>query len=231
MTLKGLILVVDDDPSVATALAGELGRAGLTLRPLSALGAARQVCSEERVAGIVTEYRLPDGEIPAFCQWLRHRSGENGEAPLLVLARESTETERVAALQAGADDFVAKPFHVREVLLRLRRWLRPGPDFDPDPTFCRVGHGMLDRHARILTLGGHEVGLTRKEYELLCALLERRGAVVSREDLRNMIWGREEPLSPRAVDTNVQRLRRKLGRSGPLLQTVRGFGYRLRDQP
>ena len=229
MSLKGSILVVDDDAAVAGRLSAEFGTLGLTVRAVATLGQAREICRAHPVAGIVSENHLADGAVIGFCEWLRREGGDNRNRPVLVLAHQATETERVAALEAGADDVVAKPFNGREILLRLRRWL--GADQHPAlaPTVCRVGPGILDITARTLKVGSREVALTPKESQLLCALFKQRGTVCSREALLGAIWGLEEHLSVRAVDTLVRRLRRKLGSAGRAVHTVRGFGYRLAD--
>lgn len=223
------VLLADDDPGVRDRLTREFTPAGLDLITAHDFGGARQICGSRHIDGIICEYRLRDGEVTAFGHWLRQSGGRNEAAPLLVLSTHAAESDRVAALESGADDFVAKPFNPREVFLRLRRLL-PATTRQPiPPSILRVGPAALDTDARVLRMGSREVVLTAKELALLSALARRPGAVWSRESLLATLWRPDEPVSIRAVDTHVRRLRRKLGRPGQWIETVRSFGYRLSD--
>lgn len=227
--MKGLILVADEDHSVAARLETEFVIAGFTVQRVATFGEARETCRAHPVAGIILESRLADGDGVRFCEWFRREGGAHRHRPLLLLTHRATEEDRVAALQAGADDFVAKPFNSREVFLRMRAWLRPVPHALSEPTVYPVGLGVLDVAARTLRLGQREVELTPTEFQLLRALLRQRGAVCSRETLLDAISSPGEPQNLRSVDTQIRRLRRKLGSAGRAVQTVRGFGYRLPD--
>jgi DNA-binding response OmpR family regulator len=227
--MKGLILVADEDHSVAARLETEFVIAGFAVQRVATFGAARETCHAHPVAGIILESRLADGDGVRFCEWFRREGGAHRQRPLLLLTHRATEDDRVAALEAGADDFVAKPFNSREVFLRLRRWLHPPPHASSEPMLYPAGLGVLDVATRTLSLGPREVELTRTEFELLRVLVRQRGAVCSREALLDAIARPGEPQSLRSVDTLVRRLRRKLGTAGRAVQTVRGFGYRLPD--
>jgi two-component system phosphate regulon response regulator PhoB len=225
--MKPQILLIDEDPTVEGKLAAELCPGDLTFRSVTDLDGARAACAKVPFGAIVSEYDCRDGNVVEFCTWLRRAGDSNRHTPLLVLARRAEEAGRVAALEAGADDFVPKPFNAREVVLRLRRWLpkRPQPGREPAP--CRLGSGILDLEGHTLTDGARNVALTPLEFRVLRTLLQQPGAVCSRALLLNSAWGPVDRLDERVVDSLIRRLRRKLRRLSYVLQTVRGFGYRL----
>lgn len=149
--------------------------------------------------------------------------------PVVALSASSEEIDRIVALELGADDYVAKPFSARELALRVRAILsRRGAQ---RPRLSRLSAGLLrlDAESRTVTVNGKPADLSALDFRLLTVLMNAGGGVVSREKLIESAWGAESEISPRTVDTQLRRLREKLGAASQQIQTVRGFGYRLGD--
>ena len=143
-----------------------------------------------------------------------------------MLTAKSTEYDKVLGLDQGADDYIAKPFGMMELMARIRAALRHSAPAEEGGT-CRVGELFVDTRRHIVRVGEREVALTLKEFQLLCLLLERRGTVFTRDQLLNTIWGYEFDGASRTVDVHIRTLRQKLGESGGCIETVRGIGYKI----
>jgi two-component system phosphate regulon response regulator PhoB len=144
----------------------------------------------------------------------------------VVLSSRGDEAGKVRALDFGADDYVTKPFSPREVVLRIRGILRRGERADES---LKAGPISIDPARHQVRVNGKQVNLTSLEFKLLRTLMQRRGRVQDRDRLLNEVWGYESVIDTRTVDTHVRRLREKLGKAGEAIETVRGFGYRLRE--
>ena len=147
--------------------------------------------------------------------------------PVLMLTAKAEEIDRIVGLEFGADDYVTKPFSPREVTLRIRAILRRGEK--PEETL-QAGSISIDPGRHQVRVNGKRVHLTSLEFKLLRTLMQRRGRVQERDKLLNDVWGYESVIDTRTVDTHVRRLREKLGKAGDAIETVRGFGYRLREE-
>jgi len=173
---------------------------------------------------------LPDMPGTEVCR--RLRATESGRAvPVLMLTAKGDEIDRVVGFEVGADDYVTKPFSVRELMLRVGAILRraaPEPS-EPGPTI--FGRLRMDREAHRVWVDEEEVALTALEFRLLATFLDRRGRVQSRDTLLTDVWGMSPDVTTRTVDTHVKRLREKLGPAGAYVETLRGVGYRFRDAP
>jgi len=170
---------------------------------------------------------LPDGDGRVVCRELRRRS----DVPIVMLTARGTETDKIVGLELGADDYVVKPFSAREVISRIRAVLRRSTRSDDaagvEPV--RIGELELDPAARIARLGGEELELSRKEFDLLAELMRHAGHVVKREDLMSKVWDMNWFGSTKTLDVHIGWLRRKLGDdpSRPIyIETVRGVGFR-----
>jgi len=149
--------------------------------------------------------------------------------PLIMLTAKAEEADRVLGLELGADDYLTKPFGVRELLARVKALLRRAEVKPEGAEVVKVGSLVIDSGRRTVTVGSRRVELTATEFNLLRALADRRGRVLSREDLISAARGEDAAVIDRTVDVHVAALRRKLGKQGDLIETVRGVGYRLKE--
>ena len=228
--MKQQILIVDDEPDLVRVLDYSLQQAGFETASApdgeTALAKIRLRVPDL----IVLDLMLPDLPGTEVCRQVR-ASPRTQAVPVIMLTARSDEVDRVVGFELGADDFVIKPFSVRELLLRIRAILRRGGTGPGAGDEARLGVGPLriepDSHRAFVD--GAEVTLTALEFKLLGTFLSRLGRVQTREQLLREVWGMSGDLQTRTVDTHVKRLREKLGSGRELLETVRGIGYRLID--
>jgi DNA-binding response OmpR family regulator len=223
--MKGAILVVEDEQAIADLVRAYLKRDGFGVVWARSGEQALEELSRHPVRLVVLDIGLPGIDGFEVCRRLRGRTG----VPILILSARDDEVDRVAGLEAGADDYVTKPFSPRELVARVKAILRrasgPGAAFADDGALA-AGDVQLDRASRTVTAGGEPVELTSREFDLLEALLAHPGVVLSRERLLELAWHGEFPGGTRTVDVHVAQLRGKLGRDG-LIETVRGAGYKV----
>ncbi len=226
--MKGRVLVVEDNPDLAFGLRNNLEIEGyeVALAEDGPTGVARAL--EWRPDLVILDLMLPGMDGYRVLRTIRDAGFGQ---PVLMLTARGEESDKVKGLRSGADDYVTKPFGVLELLARVEALLRRASTARENAS---VGFGRvrIDRAARIVTRGGAPVPLAPMEYDLLLALLDREGAVVSRSDLMRSVWGYDESIVSRTVDTHVVELRRKLedDPSAPRhILTVRKAGYRLQD--
>jgi two-component system, OmpR family, response regulator RegX3 len=214
------VLLVEDERAIAEPLAERLRREGFAVTWAANAADALATCEHDLV---LLDLRLPDRDGFEVCRELRARSS----VPIIVISARGDEVDRVVGLELGADDYLVKPFGIRELLARINAVTRrTGPRGLPG-TALRVGALTVDAEARRALLGGDEIELTAKEFDLLAALAARPGAVVSRTRLLDEVWEGRHHVATKTVDVHVASLRRKLGDPG-WIQTVRGVGFRLR---
>jgi len=188
----------------------------------TAIAAARR----ESPALIVLDIMLP-GMSGMDVTSLLKRDPLTAPISILLLSARAEEVDRILGFELGIDDFMAKPFSPRELVLRVKAILGRKNSTAGDTGIFRAGPIAVDQERHAATLDGREVGLTAIEFKLLLTLMKTPGHVLSREELLTCIWGDKSGVSTRTVDTNVRRLREKLGRSGDQIRTIRGIGYRL----
>lgn len=225
------ILVVDDEPDIIALVAYHLARSGYRVSTASTGTEALQAAREDQPALIVLDLMLP--ELSGF-QVLERVRGDKAlaDTPVLMLTARQDEPDRVQGLSLGADDYLVKPFSPQELVLRVRNILRRTRTKALERSnVIHVGPVEIDKDAHAVTLDGQHIELTATEYKLLMTLAERRGRVQSRAQLLEIVWESAPDIQTRTVDMHVQRLRAKLGAAGELIETVRGFGYRLRRAP
>lgn len=216
------VLVIEPDPALRLALASNLAEAG---HAVDVVAHADGCTSMVRGSGAeVVLLGLERPQVQEACRQLR-ADAQTRRTLLFVLSAGSAEIDRVLAFEAGADDYLAKPPSLREVVLRVRALLRRRGSV-PTSDGIDLGRVHIDRAARRVLLDGAAVELTVREFDLLLRLAERKGRVQTREALVAELWP-EEIHSPRVVDTTVKRLRKKLGVGADCIQTIRGVGYRL----
>jgi two-component system phosphate regulon response regulator PhoB len=231
-----LILVVEDEQDLNEILNYNLQRAGFDTRSALTGAEALQILETEPLPDLVIlDLMLPDIAGIELCRRMRN-SSRMKVVPVLMLTAKGDETDRIAGFEAGADDYVVKPFSVKELLLRVKAILkrtRERVTTDSDDSHGAVfsiGPLRLNSAAHRVWIGGREVQLTPLEFRLLAVLMRRRGRVQSRERLLADVWQSDPDLSTRTVDTHIKRLREKLGPAGDWVETVRGIGYRLENR-
>jgi DNA-binding response OmpR family regulator len=218
------VLVVEDDPSIARLLEVELADAGYDV-DLAATGAAGLAAIErEEPAVVVLDVRLPDLDGLSVCRQAR-RSGHS--MPILMLTALDRVGDRVIGLDAGADDYLAKPFAIEELLARLRALTRRAT---PDRPILEAGSLRLDMDTRVVTIDGRPVELTAREFDLLAYLMHAPGRVFTRDQIYEGVWGYSYLGNSKVIDFFVSALRRKLDvdPSPSVIRTVRGVGYTIR---
>ena len=224
------ILVVDDEPSVRDLLAYNLRKAQYDVLLAADGRSALRLARDEKPDLILLDLMLPQIDGLDVCRELRRE----GSVPIIMLTALGEETDRVVGLEVGADDYLTKPFSMRELMARIKAVLRRARPEDGapagEPILRGPGDLALDVERRQVTIAGQPVTLTRLEFDLLHCLLENAGRVLSRERLLEQAWGYDFAGDTRAVDSAVKRLRAALRRAAPeadAVESVRGVGYRL----
>jgi len=213
------ILLVEDEDTIAEPLAEGLRREGFEVER-AATGAEALAAPEPDL--VLLDLRLPDMDGLDVCRRLRERS----QVPIIVVTARGEEADRVVGLELGADDYVVKPFGLRELIARIRAVTRRTSPHHAAATL-RVGGLEIDERARRAALDGRDLELTPKEFDLLAALAGDAGAAISRRRLLEEVWETSWYGSSKTIDVHVASLRRKLGDPG-WIETVRGIGFRLR---
>jgi two-component system catabolic regulation response regulator CreB len=216
------VLIVEDEPAIAESLDYALCREGFETQ--TAATYAKAEARRDWPTLIILDLMLPDGNGGDLLRLLR---AESRPTPVIVLSSREGETDRISALEGGADDYVTKPFSPREVVARVRAVLRrmtpPGPA-DPEPVL------LVDRTGRRAAYAGRALELTRVEFDLLALLTEAAGRVYTRAEFIDRVWGHGFAITDRTIDSHIKSLRRKLTDAGApagVIVTVRGVGYRM----
>jgi len=226
-TDKMRVLVVEDETDISGLIKHTLERGGEAVVEIAASGdQALKLASEQQVDLIILDLNLPVLGGLEVCRLLRTRPN-TAKTPIIMLTARSSESDRVIGLDAGADDYITKPFSPRELAARVRAVMRRGRSEDPGPPpVYRGEHLVADFDAVSIAVDGVSVRLTRREFELLRYLVENRNRVLSRDRLLERVWGYDRMIETRSVDVHVGRLRSKLGIAGKQIETVVGLGYR-----
>jgi two-component system phosphate regulon response regulator OmpR len=219
------LLLIDDDARLAAMVSDYLGAAGLVID--RSLTGREGLAALERTSfdAVILDVMLPDIDGFELCRVIRARA----QTPILMLTARGDETDRIVGLELGADDYLPKPFNPRELLARLRAILRRGPLPQPrGAATLRFGRLLIDRESRMLSVGGEEKALTGYQFDLVVALAENAGRVLSRERLMDLVKGENLDAYDRSIDVHISRLR-SLIENDPKhprrIITVRGAGY------
>jgi DNA-binding response OmpR family regulator len=223
------VLIIEDDPDICLSL-----RYALEKETDFRVSVAHDGESGLRLAVrdspdlVLLDLNLPGMDGMAVCEQLR-RGKRTSTLPIIMLTARIEEADKVSGLARGADDYITKPFSVKEVVARIRAVLRRARTPLERPQLLSCDGIELDEARRHVTVDGSEVTLTRKEFDLLCDLMSRPGRVSSREQLLERVWGYDHPGMTRTVDVHIRQLRKKLGeQAARLIETVVGIGYRFR---
>ncbi len=216
------LLLVEDDRTLGDAVRAHLESEGHIVDWVITAAQARAAAGDEFDA-ILLDWQLPDGSGVQWLRDLRAQRGPNRTRPVLMLTARDLVADRVQGLDAGADDYLVKPFELAELSARLRALARRASG--PTETRLCAGRIEVDPVARRVLADGRSVDVTAKEFALLEALIRRSGRIVSRSDLESLLYGFDAAVDSNAVEVHISNLRRKLGRDA--IETVRGMGYRI----
>src|SRR5262245_60650799 len=229
--MSGLVLVIEDEVDLAATLEYNLRAEGFKTRVVHSGREGLSAATTDPLPDIIVlDLMLPDLSGTEICR--RLREGERTrDIPVIMCTAKGEEIDRVVGFEVGADDYVVKPYSVRELILRIRALLRRSHRVEGEPSLIRFGRLKIDRDAHRAWVDEAEVGLTALEFRLLHAFLSRRGRVQTRDALLSDVWGIDADVTTRTVDTHVKRLREKLGEAGAYIETLRGVGYRFKGEP
>jgi two-component system phosphate regulon response regulator PhoB len=224
------ILVVDDEPDIRSTVSFNLEREGLKTLVADGGRAALELANgDPRPDLIVLDLMLPDMSGTEVCRELR-QSNDTRRIPILMLTAKTDAIDRVVGFEVGADDYVTKPFSVRELVLRIKAILRRAQPGEEEPNHLRFGILQVDVSGHRVWVRDDEISLTALEFRLLTTLIKRRGRVQTREALLSYVWEMSGDVTTRTVDTHVRRLRKKLGPASAYVETLRGVGYRFKPE-
>jgi DNA-binding response OmpR family regulator len=226
MTSPQRILLVDDQEELVHGLAVNFRREGYDVLTAAEGDAGLRLALEERPDLIVLDVMMPGMSGFEVCRELRRRGSD---APIILLTARGEEIDRVLGLEIGADDYLTKPFSVRELMARVRLRLRRRPPAESSHARYRFGDVEIDFDKLRVARGGQVLEMSTKEFDLLGLLVRRRGEVLTRDEILKQVWGYDDPPLTRTVDTHIVRLRQKIEpdpASPSYIQTVYGAGYR-----
>jgi DNA-binding response OmpR family regulator len=222
------ILLIEDDTDLYSLLQYNLEKEGFEMVGAQTGRAAVELCRSARPDLVLLDIMLPDSDGLDICKAIR-RAPDLSHLPVIFLTARGSETDRIVGLELGANDYVVKPFFIRELIARIKTQFRMIGDNGPvKPNVLRAAGVELDRNSRRVRLNGEPVALTATEFRLLEFLIARPGVVFSRQQLLDAVWGNDRALTDRAVDVYVLRLRQKIEAdpaSPTLIHSMRGFGY------
>ena len=229
MSLK--ILIIEDEPDIRKNLEYNLSREGYSVLTAASIAEAEQLIYSNNLSLILLDLMLPDGSGLDLCKKMKS-DPDVQNLPIIILTAKDDEVDKVVGFELGADDYVTKPFSVRELILRIKAVLKRGENKKDIVEIDRqFGDLKIDIDSHEVFVDGELVNLTALEFKLLIQLVDRRGRVQSREQLLADVWGYSAEVTTRTVDTHIKRLREKLGTMGKYVQTIRGVGYKFSRSP
>lgn len=220
-----MIYILEDDASIRKLVVYTLNSQGMEAEGFERPSQFWRALGERKPDLLLLDIMLPEEDGLQVLKRLRDDPATR-KLPVLMLTAKSTEYDKVLGLDQGADDYIAKPFGMMELMARIRAALRHSAP-EEERGICRIGQLSVDPKRHIVQVGDREVTLTLKEFQLLVLLMERQGTVFTRDQLLNTIWGYEFDGASRTVDVHIRTLRQKLGDCGSYIETVRGVGYKI----
>ena len=225
------ILIIEDEPDIRKTLEYNISREGYHVVSASSLLEAKSQIELDSFSLILLDLMLPDGSGLDLCREIKSDK-EKSSIPIIILTAKDDEVDKVVGFELGADDYVTKPFSVRELILRMKAVLKRGEKKSDNVEVQRqFGRLSIDTESHEVFVDNNEITLTALEFKLLCQLVDRRGRVQSRDQLLSDVWGYSAEVNTRTVDTHIKRLREKLGTMGKYVQTIRGVGYKFSRTP
>ena len=225
------ILVIEDEPDIRKNLEYNLAREGFSVIGAASISEAESNLSIQTFNLILLDLMLPDGSGLDLCKKIKADS-KTESIPIIILTAKDDEVDKVVGFEIGADDYVTKPFSVRELILRVKAVLKRGTEKkDILEVERKFGDLRIDIDSHEVHVDDSKINLTALEFKLLRQLVDTRGRVQSRDQLLSEVWGYSSDVTTRTVDTHVKRLREKLGPMGKYVQTIRGVGYKFARSP
>lgn len=230
--MSNKVLVIEDEPDIRKTLEYNLTREGFEVSGCGSIKEAKKLIEIPNFSIILLDLMLPDGSGLDLCREVKSNSLTQ-DIPIIILTAKDDEVDKVVGFELGADDYVTKPFSVRELILRVKAILKRNTKTSSMPLEINRNFGSLkmDIESHEVFIDDEEVILTALEFKLLNQLVERRGRVQTRDQLLSDVWGYSSDITTRTVDTHIKRLREKLGSMGKYVQTIRGVGYKFSRTP
>ena len=226
------ILIIEDEPDIRRNLEYNLGREGFSASSVGSLDEANEKLKSKKFDLILLDLMLPDGSGLDLCKKIKSNS-ETEATPIIILTAKDDEVDKVVGFELGADDYVTKPFSVRELILRVKAILKRSDTKTKEVVEVerQFGDLKIDVDSHEVHVDSQLIELTALEFRLLKELVDKRGRVQSRDQLLSEVWGYNAEVTTRTVDTHIKRLREKLGSMGKYVQTIRGVGYKFSRTP
>ncbi len=225
------ILVIEDEPDIRRNLEYNLSRESFSVSAAASISEANTLLASTDYNLILLDLMLPDGSGLDLCKSIKSNS-DTESIPIIILTAKDDEVDKVVGFELGADDYVTKPFSVRELILRVKAVLKRGSKKKEIVEVVRqFGDLKIDVDSHEVHVDDAKINLTALEFRLLRQLVDTRGRVQSRDQLLSEVWGYSAEVTTRTVDTHVKRLREKLGPMGKYVQTIRGVGYKFARSP
>ena len=225
------ILIIEDEPDIRKTLEYNISREGYEVISASSLSEGKEKLESASFSLLLLDLMLPDGSGLDLCRELKQDKSLSS-MPVIILTAKDDEVDKVVGFELGADDYVTKPFSVRELILRVKAVLKRGERKSDNMEVQRqFGELKIDVDSHEVFVNDEQVSLTALEFKLLRQLVDRRGRVQSRDQLLSDVWGYSSDVTTRTVDTHIKRLREKLGGMGKYVQTIRGVGYKFIRTP
>ena len=222
------VLIVEDEPDIRKTIDYNLSKESFKVVQAESIAEGEKALAANKIDVIILDLMLPDGSGLTLCRDIKSNATTK-HIPVIILTAKTEEVDRIVGFELGADDYVTKPFSVRELILRVKAILKRGidsPQQENDISNMEVGDLRLNLDAHQAFVRDEEIALTALEFRLLKHLLDRRGRVQTRDQLLEEVWGYSSDVTTRTVDTHIKRLREKLLGAGDCIQTIRGVGYR-----
>jgi len=222
------VLIIEDEPDIRKTIDYNLSKESFKVVQAESIAEGEKALAANKIDVIILDLMLPDGSGLTLCRDIKSNATTK-HIPVIILTAKTEEVDRIVGFELGADDYVTKPFSVRELILRVKAILKRGidsPQQENDISDMEVGDLRLNLDAHQAFVRDEEIALTALEFRLLKHLLDRRGRVQTRDQLLEEVWGYSSDVTTRTVDTHIKRLREKLLGAGDCIQTIRGVGYR-----
>jgi len=223
------VLLIEDDHDIAEAISYQLDKAGLNVK-VARTGEEGLECARKGVDLVLLDLNLPGMDGLEVCRMIR-RQQTTAHLPIIIVSARADEVDRVLGLEMGADDYVVKPFSLKELAARAKVALRRNSSNGEPPQGYRDENWEIEFDAYVVRYKGQEIRLTHKEFELFRYMVERAGRVLTRERLMERVWGYETDVESRSIDAHIRRLRLKLGPARHHVETIVGLGYRFVSTP